>query len=128
MSGDKTLSEEIWNKLDLHQDNQDKFGLPDRITAKRFIFKLLYGATAYGFYTDSDFIDVGFSEKEWQEVIDRFYTKYRGIAEWHKYIISYVQQHRRLVIPSGRYFPYEPIIRRGELKWPITTIKNYPIN
>ena len=37
---DSVLQDEIVRKLDLHQLNQDRFKLPDRVTAKRFIFKL----------------------------------------------------------------------------------------
>ena len=37
---DSTLQSEIRDKLDLHALNQAKFKLPDRVTAKRFIFKL----------------------------------------------------------------------------------------
>lgn len=127
LSRDSVLMQEIWDKVDFHQDNQTKFGLPSRVIAKRFIFKLLYGATAYGFYVDPDFLEVGFNQKQWQDVIDRFYAKYRGIAKWHLEIIEEVKRNRRLEIPSGRYFPYEPQIFRGEVKWPLTTIKNYPI-
>lgn len=127
LSGDIVLCSEVRQKVNFHLDNQIKFGLPDRLTAKRFIFKLLYGATDYGFYTDADFFDVGYSQKQWQDVIDRFYDKYKGIAQWHKNIIEEAKTNRRLTIPSGRYFPYEPLMFRGEMKWPITTIKNYPI-
>jgi len=127
LSRDSALMEEVRQKVNFHLDNQNKFGLPDRVTAKRFIFKLLYGATAYGFSVDGDFKLVGYSEKQWQEVIDRFYEKYRGIYNWHNNIIADAKRNRRLEIPSGRYFPFEPKAWRGELQWPLTTIKNYPI-
>ena len=127
LSGDTVLSKEIRDKLDSHQDNQDKFRLPNRLTAKRFIFKLLYGATDYGFYTDPDFFEVGYSQKEWADVIEKFYIKYYGIKKWHDVIIDEAKAKGRLEIPSGRYFPYAPTYQRGEFKWPITTIKNYPI-
>ncbi|HET8685321.1 MAG TPA: DNA polymerase, partial [Methanosarcina sp.] len=32
-----------------------------------------------------------------------------------------------LEIPSGRWFPMEPQIINGRVKWPITKIKNYPV-
>jgi DNA polymerase I-like protein with 3'-5' exonuclease and polymerase domains len=32
-----------------------------------------------------------------------------------------------LEIPSGRYYKYEPKLQRGDWKWPLTTIKNYPV-
>lgn len=119
--------QEVINKFDSHADNQAKFKLPDRVTAKRFIFKLLYGATDYGFFTDPDFIDVGFSQEKWAEVIEKFYEKYKGIAAWHKQIIQEAQRYKRLEIPSGRYYPFEPEVKYGKIKWPITKIKNYPI-
>jgi hypothetical protein len=37
---DSVLTDELIRKLDLHALNQAKFKLPDRVTAKRFIFKL----------------------------------------------------------------------------------------
>ena len=136
LAQDKVMSEEIRNKLDLHANNQRDFGLPDRITAKRFVFKLIYGATAYGFATDPDFTPLGLSEKRWQEVIDAFYKKYYGGQKWHNNIIQEAQTTGRLIIPSGRYFPFAPIkkpdgsyvrTKDGAFKWPITQIKNYPV-
>lgn len=112
----------------MHSLNQDRFKLPDRVTAKRFIFKLLYGATAYGYSVDSDFFGVGYSEKRWQKVIDEFYTKYSGIARWHSSIIESAKTDGFLEIPSGRYYNYRPKQgARGNWKWPLTTIKNYPV-
>ena len=71
---------------------------------------------------------MGYSEKRWQEVIDTFYKKYSGGAKWHQRIINEAQTTGRLTIPSGRYFPFSPERRyNGELKWPITQIKNYPV-
>lgn len=40
LSGDKVLGQEIVDKVDTHANNQARFKLPDRVTAKRFIFKL----------------------------------------------------------------------------------------
>ena len=37
---DPILKDELLRKLDLHSINQSLFRLPDRLTAKRFIFKL----------------------------------------------------------------------------------------
>ena len=76
------------------------------------------------------------NDKQWQVVIDTFYKKYFGGAAWHRKIINEAQTNGKLVVPSGRYFPFEPIQvdgryirnRDGSLKWPITQIKNYPVN
>lgn len=124
---DKVLKEELLNKLDLHSLNQERFKLPDRVTAKRFLFKLLYGATAYGYSVDSDFMHIGFSENQWQKVIDEFYNKYTGIAKGHATDIKFAKEHGYLEIPSGRYFNYEATKGPWGYKWPLTKIKNYPI-
>ena len=128
LANDTVMIGEIKGKEDLHSNNQRDFKLPDRLTAKRFLFKIVYGATAYGFATDADFSFLGYSEKQWQEVIDSFYKKYSGGAKWHKRIVDEAQRTSRLTIPSGRYFPFSAERRsNGELKWPITQIKNYPV-
>lgn len=128
LADDPVMKQEIRDKADLHQNNQDMFGLPSRLVAKRFVFKLIYGATAYGFSTDPDFLFMGYSDKKWQEVIDAFYKKYQGGYQWHARLIREAQSNGRLTIPSGRYFPFSPERRyNGELKWPITQIKNYPV-
>ncbi len=128
LSDDKVMIKEITEKQDLHSNNERDFGLPSRLVAKRFLFKIIYGATAYGFFTDPDFLFMGYSEAKWQEVIDAFYNKYKGGAKWHKQIIEEAQTNGRLTIPSGRFFPFSPERRyNGELKWPITQIKNYPV-
>lgn len=127
LSRDKILMQEVRDKLDFHQLNQDRFGLPDRVTAKRFKFKLLYGATAFGYANDSDFVDVSRSEQYWQGIIDEYYDKYKGIKAWHEWLINYAKKHGRLDIPSGRFYPIVPDKTHRGLKWPITVIKNYPV-
>ena len=127
LADDKVLKDELVQRLDLHDLNQKRFGLPDRVTAKRFIFKLLYGATAYGYTTDSDFIGVSFTQKQWQAVIDEFYSKYTGIARWHAKIEAEAKVNGILTIPSGRYFNYTPTKTQYGWKWPTTKIKNYPV-
>ena len=127
LSDDRTLKRELLDRIDLHTLNQERFKLPDRVTAKRFIFKLLYGATAYGYSQDADFINVGYSEKTWQRVIDEFYNKYTGIAKWHTSIIQRAKSDGMLEIPTGRYYNYRPKQSAYGWKWPLTTIKNYPV-
>jgi DNA polymerase I-like protein with 3'-5' exonuclease and polymerase domains len=120
LSGDKVLKEELLTPgYDMHSNNQTTFGLPDRVTAKRFVFKLIYGATAFGYANDPDFFTVSRNNKFWQKVIDSFYEK----------LIATAQRQQYLEIPSGTYYPMEPFFtEQGELKWPITRIKNYPVN
>jgi DNA polymerase I-like protein with 3'-5' exonuclease and polymerase domains len=65
-------------------------------------------------------------QKFWQDVIDKYYTKYYGIAAWHKQLIREAQTNGRLTIPSGRYYPIAPDYSKRE-PWPLTIIKNYKV-
>ena len=133
LSGDKVLKQEIIDKVDIHETNRDRFklgeGKPGRLIAKIFKFRLIYGGSAYSYANDSDFQGVSRSQKFWQNVIDEYYGKYTGIKEWHEQLIETAQKTGRLTIPSGRFFPIVPKINKwnGGLEWPITVIKNYPV-
>lgn len=39
LAQDKIAYEEIWNKVDQHTLNQEAFGLPSRLIAKKFVFR-----------------------------------------------------------------------------------------
>jgi DNA polymerase-1 len=69
---------------------------------------------------------VSSSEKFWQGVIDEYYDKYKGIRKWHNSLIEEAKRNGRLEIPSGRFFPIVPDWKKRE-PWPITVIKNYPV-
>jgi DNA polymerase I-like protein with 3'-5' exonuclease and polymerase domains len=132
LSGDKVLKQEIIDKVDIHETNRDRFklgeGKPGRLVAKIFKFRLIYGGSAYSYAHDSDFMGVSTSERFWQNVIDEYYEKYQGIKRWHTELMQTARATGRLEIPSGRYYPIEPKLNaRGELKWPDTVIKNYPV-
>lgn len=126
LSGDKVLSKEIIDKVDTHAVNMVAFNLPSRLIAKVFVFRLIYGGSAYSYAHDPDFMVVSKDEKFWQEVIDRFYQKYYGIAQWHKHLIETAQSTGRIEIPSGRFYPIVPDYRKHN-PWPLTIIKNYPV-
>lgn len=129
LSGDKVLRQEILDKVDIHDENRKAFdlgdGKPGRLLAKIFKFRLLYGGSAYAYANDPSFMGRSSVEAFWQEVIDKYYTKYHGIARWHKGLIQQAQTTGRLEIPSGRYYPIEYDEERR--KWPTTVIKNYPV-
>jgi DNA polymerase-1 len=126
LSGDKVLCQEIIGKQDIHENNRSAFGLPSRLIAKVFKFRLIYGGSAYSYAHDPDFMAVSADEKFWQNVIDNYYKKYYGIAAWHKELIYEAQSTGRLVIPSGRYYPITPDHSKRN-PWPLTVIKNYPV-
>lgn len=127
LSGDPILSQEIIDKVDIHEANRDRFGLGEgkqgRLIAKIFKFRLVYGGSAYSYAHDPDFTGVSSSEKFWQEVIDEYYNKYKGIKKWHDSLQLTAMKQGFIEIPSGRYYQFKPF---GH-KWPITKIKNYPV-
>lgn len=130
LSKDPVLKQEIIDKVDIHETNRDRFklgeGKPGRLIAKIFKFRLIYGGSAYSYAHDSDFMGVSTSERFWQNVIDEYYDKYKGIRKWHNELINTAKRDGQLEIPSGRIFPIEPDWTKRE-PWPITVIKNYPV-
>lgn len=131
LSGDAVLREEIVNKEDIHGNNQRTFGLgegkPGRLIAKIFKFRLIYGGSAYSYANDVSFQSVSRSQDFWQDVIDKYYAKYTGMARWHKEIDYEAKNNGRLTIPSGRFYPFEYEQTKWGLKWPDTKVKNYPV-
>jgi DNA polymerase-1 len=131
LSGDSVLRQEIIDKVDIHDSNRVAFNLgegkPGRLIAKIFKFRLIYGGSAYSYANDPDFTGVSDSVKFWEGVIDRYYTKYNGIKKWHDKLLADVKRDGYIAIPSGRYYPFEPTFKYGDWKWPLTQIKNYPV-
>jgi DNA polymerase I-like protein with 3'-5' exonuclease and polymerase domains len=113
--------QEIRDGADLHTDNQNRFGLPSRLIAKIFNFRLLYGGSAYSYANDPEFMGISKSDKYWQEVIDAYYDKYKGIKEWHKRLVKEAVERGRIISPTGREYRFEKY--NGSIK--DTQVKNY---
>ena len=127
LSQDETAMKEIWDEVDQHTDNQERFGLPSRLVAKTFVFRLIYGGSAYSYAMDHNFKDIG-DEKYWQDIIDKFYDKYKGLAKWHTDIVDTVKKQFYLEMPTGRRYDYKPEVNSmGNVKFPRTRILNYPV-
>lgn len=131
LSGDSTLRQEIIDKVDIHDSNRVAFNLGDgklgRLIAKIFKFRLIYGGSAYSYAHDPDFMGVSTSMAYWQDVIDAYYAKYKGIRLWHDSLLETVKKQGYLEIPSGRCYSFEAKFKYGDWQWPLTTIKNYPV-
>ena len=126
LSQDQTALKEIWESVDQHSDNQTRFGLPSRLIAKTFVFRLIYGGSAYSYANDPNFKDIG-NESFWQGIIDEFYKKYSGLKLWHDKIVNDAKRDRKLLMPTGRSYFYEPEIKYNRTEWPRTKILNYPV-
>lgn len=145
LSGDAVLKQEIVDKVDIHEVNRDRFQLGGerfvageskdaadarkrgRLIAKIFKFRLIYGGSAYSYAHDSDFMEVSTSEQFWQGIIDEYYAKYTGVRRWHNAIIDSAKRDGYLEIPSGRQYPIKPDYSKRGDPWPLTVIKNYPV-
>jgi DNA polymerase I-like protein with 3'-5' exonuclease and polymerase domains len=126
LSQDKVAIDEINREVDMHADNQERFNLPTRLIAKTFVFRLIYGGSAYSYSVDPNFKEIG-NEAFWQDVMDKFYAKYNGLKKWHEEILVTATRDRKLVMPTGRYYPFEPEVHYGKVKYPRTKIMNYPV-
>ena len=127
LSGDPVAHEEIIGNIDQHTENQKRFALPSRLIAKTFVFRLIYGGSAYSYANDPDFTGVSTKERYWQKVIDEFYSKYSGVAKWHTALMSEAWTSGKLRMPTGRLFKFTSTQRNGDLVWPRTCILNYPV-
>lgn len=131
LSRDPVMSQEIVDQSnggpDIHATNMQVFRIKDRRDAKIFVFKLLYGGTAWGFARQPDFAHISTSVKFWEKLIDTFYKKYSGVAAWHEQLVREVVNTGKLVMPTGRefHYPQRDVIDRIWFWRP--KILNYPV-
>lgn len=132
LSQDQTGMREVLEGLDGHEDNRQKFHLPTRLIAKKFLFRTIYcpyviaDETAYAFSVDNDFRHAG-GRKFWRGAIESFYDKYEGIRRYHTRLIQEVTRTGQLTSDTGRVYNFEQRERRGEMRWPYSDIANYPV-
>lgn len=131
LSGDPVMLEEIEAGVDVHAENaiaifgaspDDKDFKEVRTTAKIVTFRLLYGGSAYGFYMDSKMPN--FSLKKWEDIVEKFYHKYKKLKQWQDRNFNLVwKSHGTLVNPTGRIFVFE----KGPKGYSQAQVKNYPV-
>lgn len=136
LSQDETLIQEIIDGVDIHRRNQQMLKLPGwdiedkfdekfkegRLKAKIFVFRLIYGGSAYSYANDPDFMSISKSEKYWQEAIDKFYSKYKGIKLWHESLVREAVERGKVISPTGREYRFE---KKYDGTYKDTQIKNY---
>ena len=126
-SQDKVGIQEIVDGVKIHDVNKEYFGFPEKLHAKIFLFRLVFGGTKFGFANDPVMAAVNPRPDFWQGIIDKTYDKYKGLAKWHKKIKQEARETGRLVAPSGREFRFKPILKNGTPEWPDGQIMNYPV-
>lgn len=113
LSQDKTGIDEWINvvnnptEYDIHKANQTAFKLPSRLIAKVFLFRAIYLGPAFAYSKDPDFMPVSKSVDFWQNVIDTFYKKYRGLYNTHQKYLQTVNATGRLQSPLGRTYTFK---------------------
>lgn len=137
LAQDKLAMKEIEENLDLHTDNQKVFGLPSRLIAKVFIYRMIfadafgpngYDGPAYAYANDPEFSQTSTSKKFWTGVIKRFFNKYPQVREHSLNLIREATTTGKITNPSGRFYPFEPYAKwDGNMDWPRTNILNYPV-
>lgn len=127
LSRDKTLIGEIRDGVDTHENNKNRFGLPERRDAKIFVFRLLYGGQAGGFANSPLFSHISSKKSYWQGVIDEFYTKYPDIAKWHESLVRDVLDSGRIVMPTGRVYQFDRADVASRAWYWRSKILNYPV-
>lgn len=123
LSQDEVAIKEIWDGVDVHETNRAAFDLPTRTIAKIFLFRLIYGGSAYSYAHDPDFTEVSTSQAYWEEVIRRTYAKYTGLGKWHTSLIREVTDRGMLIMPTGRRY----IFPAQDAESFRTQILNYPV-
>lgn len=129
LSRDQQALEEIIEGQDTHELNRIAFDLPERRVAKFYLFRTIYRGSGFAFANDPDFMHVSTSPKYWDDIGEKFYSKYSGIDakhfEWKDMVVSGVPIRG----PSGRLWDISMGRDwKGELKIPWTVLTNYPVN
>lgn len=131
LSQDPVGMQEIRDGVNLHTENQKRFNLPERVIAKRFLFRLIFckeDTAAWSFANDIDFNHVSTKVDYWQEVIDGFYSKYeRLFIGWHGELMDQVAKTGKYEAIDGRVYNFKPYEKKGIWQLPKTLIYNYPV-
>lgn len=128
VSRDKVLWEEILADVDRHSENaKDIFGdIKYRQEAKAFSFALQYGATPYMFYADPKF--PSFTLKEWEDIVEAYYAKYRGLKKWQDFAYNQVLKTGKYISCTNRVYSFRKYkTRDGSVEYKRSEIVNYPI-
>lgn len=117
------------DREDVHSLNQAAFQLPTRLIAKTYLFRTIFNhGKGYAFTVDPKFMHVSTSVKYWDDVGEKFYSKYSALEDMYQRNMSLVAEGKPLEGPLGRFWPLEMEIGwNGELKIPETKVVNYPV-
>lgn len=87
----------------------------------------IYRGSAFAYSKDPDFTPVSTSVQFWQDVIDKYYSKYKQILATHEKYIKDATTTGKVTSPFGREYQFTPVKKwNGDIKWNESDITNYP--
>lgn len=126
-SGDTVGKEELWDGVDIHQNNMDDLSLPSRLIAKKFIFRKIYLGPPYAYSVDIDFSTVSKDVDFWANVIDKADAKYYGLHLHQQKMLEDATNKVPIVTPTGREYLFEHKKKKdGSYGISIYDVANWP--
>lgn len=137
LSGDKVGIDEINSGADIHENNRIAFSLPTRLISKTYLFRTIFRGNGWSFANDPNFSHVSTDPEYWEDINNKFYTKYKGLDAWHHRLKELVIRGQPIVGPTGRFWKI-PMKEYQKKNWktgklenvldiPWTTLSNYPV-
>lgn len=122
--------QEVLDGADTHSLNQAYFNLPSRPIAKIYLFRTIFNrGNGYAFTMDPNFLHVSTSVKFWDNIGEKFYTKYNFIDKLYDTNLALIGQGKPIVGPLGREWLIDMDTDwKGDMKLPVTKSVNYPVN
>jgi len=127
LSRDAVGVQEVFAKVDQHTVNQNRFALPSRLIAKKFLFRWIYRGPPFAYANDQEFMPTSSSVDFWADVIEKANKKYYILHEFQNKMIYEAKQGKKITIPSGRWWVFKPKMdKNGFPYYKDTDISNWP--
>lgn len=110
---------------DIHTKNQNDLKLTSRLVSKIFLFRCIYRGPSFAYANDPLFSSVSKSDKYWQNVIDRFFDKYKDLNRTHQRLIQEATTTGKTISPFGRVHEHSAKQTRFGSRWNIPDICNH---
>lgn len=148
VSGCKSLIKDIFDGVDIHTGlgmtlygDHHVMSKEERRIIKTINFGLIFGGQPRSLAEQAG-VTVLFAT----QAVEAFYKRYPGVKEWHDSLVKKANTHGELTgnrtntgqqvhkyttrSATGRYYTYyteDNDYRPGQTRWPITKMKNYPV-
>lgn len=109
---------------DIHEKNRRVLQLPERLIAKRFLFRTIFRGSGWAFAHDPDFFHVSKDPKYWDGLNEAFFAKYSQLDKTHQEWARQVASRRPIRSPLGMEW-LVPLRPNGDIPW--TTLSNWPV-